>query len=152
MILIGRVLFHEGDRLTLEMCRDGELELDRTHVFKCATTPAETQSATMLTAECDDVIVNVSVMSMFGLYRFWKAGDLRQIARIHGIRLVARDTKISIQEKLAFRIAQKAQAAAVDMKRMSPFGRELLRWYPGESWQGGKVDDIAVIVAVVVDA
>ncbi|KAI0682583.1 hypothetical protein C8Q76DRAFT_637108, partial [Earliella scabrosa] len=37
---------------------------------------------------------------MFGLYRFWKAGDLRQVARVHNIRLVARDTKTSIREKL----------------------------------------------------
>lgn len=57
---------------------------------------------------------------------------------------------ISIQEKLAFRIVKSAQIAAADERRMSPFGRELQRWYPGESWPGGKVDDIAVIVAVVV--
>ena len=59
---------------------------------------------------------------------------------------------ISLQERLAFRVAKEAQTAATDMKRTSPFGREIQRYYPGETWRGGKVDDIAVIVAVIVDA
>ena len=77
-----------------------ELELDRTHVLKRVTTPAQTPSVSMLNVECDDVIVNVSLYSMFSLYSFWKTADLRQVARLHGIHLVARDNKVSLKEKL----------------------------------------------------
>ena len=62
---------------------------------------------------------------------------------------------IAIQEKtiqaaLAVAIAGEAKVASHDTRRESPFGRELKRHYPREQWEGGKVDDICVVVAVVV--
>ena len=58
--------------------------------------------------------------------------------------------KKSIQAALAVAVAGEAKRASVDQRRESPFGRELKRHYPQEQWDGGKVDDICVVVALIV--
>ena len=57
----------------------------------------------------------------------------------------------SLQEKLAAAVAGEAKAASMDGKRDGPFAMEVRRYYPGEEWSGGKVDDICVVVGVVVE-
>jgi protein phosphatase PTC7 len=32
-----------------------------------------------------------------------------------------------------------------------PFAKEVQKYYPNEDWRGGKVDDICVVVAIVVE-
>lgn len=79
------------------------------------------------------------------------AGKAAGQVKVTGGKAAEEDARlVSIQEKLAFKIAKQAQMAAIDMKRVSPFGREIKRWYPNEVWRGGKVDDVAVVVAVIV--
>lgn len=57
----------------------------------------------------------------------------------------------SLQTFLAMGIASEAKAASLNRRVDGPFARELKRYYPHEMWSGGKIDDICVIVAVVVE-
>lgn len=56
----------------------------------------------------------------------------------------------TIQAMLAVAITGEAKIASLNQKRDGPFAREVKRHYPNEDWKGGKVDDICVVVAVVV--
>ena len=58
---------------------------------------------------------------------------------------------LQIQTKLATKIVSEAKSASLDRRRDGPFAREVQRHYPGENYSGGKVDDICVVVAVVVE-
>lgn len=55
----------------------------------------------------------------------------------------------SLQSFLAVGITGEAKAASVNTKVDGPFAREVQRYYPGENWRGGKVDDICVVVTIV---
>jgi protein phosphatase PTC7 len=57
----------------------------------------------------------------------------------------------SLQSFLAVGIAGEAKGASINRTRDGPFAREVQKYYPSEGWRGGKVDDICVIVAVVVE-
>lgn len=56
-----------------------------------------------------------------------------------------------LQSILAIRITDEAKMASMNMKRDGPFAKEVQKYYPGEDFHGGKVDDICVIVAIVVE-
>ena len=58
---------------------------------------------------------------------------------------------LQLQSKLATNIVSEAKSASLDTRRDGPFAREVQRHYPGENYRGGKVDDICVVVAVVVE-
>jgi protein phosphatase PTC7 len=57
----------------------------------------------------------------------------------------------SLQSFLAVGITREAKAASVNTKKDGPFAREVQKRYPFEYWRGGKVDDICVLVAIVVE-
>jgi len=57
----------------------------------------------------------------------------------------------SLQAFLAVGIAMEAKAASVNTKVDGPFAKEVQKYYPQENWHGGKVDDICVVVAIVVE-
>ena len=57
----------------------------------------------------------------------------------------------TIQALLAVAITGEAKIASLNERRDGPFAREVKRNFPNEDWKGGKVDDICVIVAVVVE-
>jgi protein phosphatase PTC7 len=57
----------------------------------------------------------------------------------------------SLQSFLAVGIASEAKAASLNTKVDGPFAKEVQKYYPEEMWRGGKVDDICVITAVVVE-
>ena len=57
----------------------------------------------------------------------------------------------SLQSFLAVGITGQAKAASVNTKVDGPFAREVQKYYPNEQWRGGKVDDICVVVAIVVE-
>lgn len=57
----------------------------------------------------------------------------------------------SLQSFLAVGITGEAKAASVNTKVDGPFAREVQKYYPNEQWRGGKVDDICVVVAIVVE-
>ena len=65
---------------------------------------------------------------------------------------IAERVENSLQTTLAVNIVGEAKAASVDTRRDGPFAREVQKYYPHEDFHGGKVDDICVIVAVVVQA
>ncbi|GAB1199478.1 hypothetical protein APSETT444_008828 [Aspergillus pseudonomiae] len=57
----------------------------------------------------------------------------------------------SLPSLLAATIAGEAKLASVDMRRDGPFAKEAQRYYPGDWYRGGKVDDIAVLAVVAVE-
>jgi protein phosphatase PTC7 len=57
----------------------------------------------------------------------------------------------SLQARLAIAIAREAKETSLNTRRDGPFAKEVQKHYPGENWHGGKPDDIAAVVAVVVD-
>lgn len=57
----------------------------------------------------------------------------------------------NLQAALAIAITGEAKIASLDKQRDGPFAREVQRYYPGEEWRGGKVDDVCVVVGVVVE-
>lgn len=57
----------------------------------------------------------------------------------------------SLQAKVAVAIAKEAKETGLNTRRDGPFAKEVQKWYPNENWHGGKPDDIAVVVAVVVE-
>ena len=59
------------------------------------------------------------------------------------------EVNFTLQSLLATQIAGAAKTASVNRKLNGPFAKEVKRYYPREPWQGGKVDDICVIVVVV---
>ena len=56
-----------------------------------------------------------------------------------------------LQETLAVLIAGEAKNASLDTRRDGPFAKEVKRRYPYENYRGGKMDDIVVVVAVVLE-
>ncbi|PVH98146.1 5-azacytidine resistance protein azr1 [Periconia macrospinosa] len=57
----------------------------------------------------------------------------------------------SLQARLAVAIAKEAKDTGLNTRRDGPFAKEVQRYYPGENWHGGKPDDIAALIAVVVE-
>ncbi|PSN63091.1 5-azacytidine resistance protein azr1 [Corynespora cassiicola Philippines] len=57
----------------------------------------------------------------------------------------------SLQAKLAVAIAKEAKVTGFDQRRDGPFAKEVQKAFPGENWHGGKPDDIAALVAVVLE-
>ena len=57
----------------------------------------------------------------------------------------------SLQAKVAVAIAKEAKQTGLNTRRDGPFAKEVQRHYPGENWHGGKPDDIAAVIAVVLE-
>lgn len=57
----------------------------------------------------------------------------------------------SLQARIALAITKEAKETSLNTKRDGPFAKEVQRHYPEENWHGGKPDDIAAVVAVVVE-
>ncbi|GAB7352718.1 hypothetical protein MBLNU459_g3073t1 [Dothideomycetes sp. NU459] len=56
----------------------------------------------------------------------------------------------NLPAELAYAVMRAAKLASLDTRRDGPFAKEVQRYYPGENWHGGKVDDISVIVCLCV--
>lgn len=88
-------------------------------------------------------------------FRAWVTGvdgttvskKLHQLTQEGGIPRQHEDT---LQTLLAVHIVREAKAASMNTKRDGPFAKEVQKHYPLEDYHGGKVDDICVIVAIVV--
>jgi protein phosphatase PTC7 len=61
------------------------------------------------------------------------------------------EATLTLQSLLAASIAGEAKIASVDFRRDGPFAKEAQRYYPGDYYRGGKVDDICALVVVAVD-
>jgi protein phosphatase PTC7 len=57
----------------------------------------------------------------------------------------------TLQSALATAITRGAKVASMDKTCDGPFSKAVHMAYPGESWMGGKMDDICVVVAVVTE-
>ena len=64
---------------------------------------------------------------------------------------IAKEHENTIQAVLAVAITSEAKMASVNSKVDGPFAREVQKFYPHEDFHGGKVDDICVVVAVVIE-
>ncbi|KAL2814819.1 phosphatase 2C-like domain-containing protein [Aspergillus granulosus] len=61
------------------------------------------------------------------------------------------DATYTLQSLIAATIASEAKLASMDFRRDGPFAKEAQRYYPGDYYRGGKVDDITVLVIVAVE-
>ena len=52
---------------------------------------------------------------------------------------------------LAAAVMREAKVAGLDRRREGPFAKEVKLHYPEEGYEGGKPDDIAVVVCIAVD-
>lgn len=64
---------------------------------------------------------------------------------------IAKQYENTLQALLAVSITGEAKMASEDMKVDGPFAKEIQKHYPRENYQGGKVDDICAVVAIVVE-
>ena len=88
-------------------------------------------------------------------FQAWKTGENGTTVseRIHD---VAQDGgspqqyENNLQTLLAVNVVGEAKAASMNTKRDGPFAKEVQKFYPHENYHGGKVDDVCVIVAIVV--
>ncbi|KAH0537080.1 hypothetical protein FGG08_006082 [Glutinoglossum americanum] len=58
---------------------------------------------------------------------------------------------LTLQSTLAVAVATHAKVASLNTKIDGPFAKEVHRYYPGETYHGGKVDDICVVVLLVLE-
>lgn len=61
----------------------------------------------------------------------------------------AGNNKGTLQGLIATGITAAAKAASINTKLNGPFAKEVKKYYPQETWHGGKVDDICVVAVVV---
>lgn len=106
----------------------------------------------------DGVWDNLSPMDTLNLVRplmeksgYWSASDVPGDA----LRPKAEDKELTnaveaMPTDLAYAIMRAAKLAGMDTRRNGPFAKEVQRYYPGENWQGGKHDDVAVVVVIAV--
>ena len=52
--------------------------------------------------------------------------------------------------QIASAVMREAKVAGLDRRRDGPFAKEVNQRYPQEGWEGGKPDDIAVVVCIAV--
>ncbi|KAF2634667.1 5-azacytidine resistance protein azr1 [Massarina eburnea CBS 473.64] len=74
--------------------------------------------------------------------------ELRKLAQADAGRKANGD---SVQARVAIAIAKEAKDSGLNTRRDGPFAKEVQRYFPGENWHGGKPDDIAAVVAIVVE-
>ncbi|KAI9809054.1 MAG: hypothetical protein M1825_002343 [Sarcosagium campestre] len=67
------------------------------------------------------------------------------------LRSLATESSPSLQSSLASSIVASAKSASTSRTRDGPFAREAKKNFPAEHFNGGKVDDICVVVAAVID-
>ena len=88
-------------------------------------------------------------------FQAWKIGDKGMEVSDH-IRAMTVEDGLpkqpgnTLQTLLAVNITTVAKTASLNSKRDGPFAKEVKKFYPGEDFHGGKVDDICVVVAIVV--
>lgn len=75
----------------------------------------------------------------------------RNLAKLVQASATQQADKTSLQAKVAVAIAKEAKQTGLNTRRDGPFAKEVQKYYPGENWHGGKPDDIAVVIAVVLE-
>ena len=85
----------------------------------------------------------------------WKSGDegttvSRAIDDLTNPSGVFIQHEEPLQTLLASSVVKETKTASLNTKRDGPFAKGVQKSYPNEDFHGGKVDDICVIVAIVV--
>jgi protein phosphatase PTC7 len=75
----------------------------------------------------------------------------RDLAKLVHAGTAKKAGKASLQAKVATAIAKEAKTTGLNTRRDGPFAKEVQKAYPGENWHGGKPDDIAVVIAIVLE-
>ena len=88
-------------------------------------------------------------------FQAWEAGEKGTVVSEKLLQLtqeggIPKQHENTLQTLLAVNIVGEAKAASMDSRRDGPFAKEVKRHYPQENYHGGKVDDICVIVAIIV--
>lgn len=88
-------------------------------------------------------------------FHAWKTGEKGTTVseRIHDLTQeggIPTQHEDNLQTLLAVNVVGEAKAASTNTKRDGPFAREVQKFYPHENYHGGKIDDVCVIVAIVV--
>lgn len=99
-------------------------------------------------------LLKIVSRQMTGLHA-WKTGEKGTTVseKIHDLTQEGRILKQhenNLQTLLAVNVVGEAKAASMNTKRDGPFAREVQKFYPHENYHGGKVDDVCVLVAIVV--
>ena len=66
-------------------------------------------------------------------------------------QITGKDEEKYLPAQIATAIMKEAKVAGLDRRRDGPFAKEVKMRYPEEGWEGGKPDDIAVVVCVAVE-
>ncbi|EGS18077.1 phosphoprotein phosphatase-like protein [Thermochaetoides thermophila DSM 1495] len=82
------------------------------------------------------------------------APDLRPFTQLQQENTASSNVKLpsppnTLQSLLATEIVAAAKAASVSPHLDGPFAKEVKKYYPNESWHGGKEDDICIVVVLV---
>lgn len=77
-----------------------DLDLDVTHSVSAIRAVSVPPTLNSLCLVYDDILVNCHLHDLFSLYHMWHARDLKQLAKLHNMRLLARDTSPLIIDKL----------------------------------------------------
>ncbi|KAL8992034.1 MAG: hypothetical protein Q9169_007426 [Polycauliona sp. 2 TL-2023] len=89
-------------------------------------------------------------------FQAWQGSDRgttvgKELAALTEAGGIPKEKENSLQTMLAIAITGEAKAASQNDRRDGPFAKEVQKFYPREDFHGGKVDDICVVVAVVVN-
>lgn len=105
----------------------------------------------------DTLAIVTKVMEEQGLwFKSHNFAGAETMLNVSGISLISQDPTADIAEKyvpglIARAVMRAAKLAGLDRNRNGPFANEVKKHYPHEMWQGGKPDDIAVVVAIAID-
>ena len=122
----------------------------------------EVRHGDVLIFATDGIWDNLSTRNMLKIvsgqmtgFRAWETGEKGTIVseRIHDLTQeggIPKQYESTLQTLLAVNVIGEAKAASMNSKRDGPFAKEVQKFYPHEDFHGGKVDDLCVIVAMVV--
>lgn len=124
----------------------------------------EVRHGDVLVFATDGIWDNLSTLDLLQIvsrqmlgFRAWAASDngttvTEQLSPLtEGGGIPRKNVENNLQTSLAVNIVGEAKRASEDTRRDGPFAKEVKKYYPHETYHGGKVDDICVVVAVVVD-
>lgn len=77
------------------------------------------------------------------------AQDLAPLTQLDPHEGKGKPEAVTVQSLLATEIVAAAKAASINSRLNGPFAKEVKKEFPHDTWSGGKVDDICVIVVVV---
>ena len=84
----------------MEWSSVNDLDLDFTHQVVAVFAAHNANSWSKVTLALDDVLVACPLSALFGMYRMWRAGDLRRLSFAHKLHVPVRESAPDILERL----------------------------------------------------